>query len=255
MLRFTANLSLLFNETELIDRFQAASEQGFSAVEIQFPYTLPAQQIQTKLAANRLQLILFNVDADDLMQGGEGLTCVPEKRAAFQTAVAQTVAYAEKLKPAVINVLPGRCLNENRREEYMRTFKENLAYALKAFSSLGIKTVFEAVNTYDMPGFLIHSGQQMLEILNQLNNPMLAMQYDIYHMTMMGENPTEFINQHGVNIGHIQFADSPGRGQPGTGAIDFGQLFSVIENSNYSGWLGAEYKPVGKTEDSFTWFQ
>ena len=255
MLRFTANLSLLFNETELIDRFQAASEQGFSAVEIQFPYTLPAKDIQTELTTNRLQLVLFNVDADDLLLGGEGLACVPEKRKRFRAAVAQTVAYAEILKPAVINVLPGRCLDKNGHEEYLLTFKENLVYALEAFSPLGIKTVFEAVNTYDMPGFLIHSGQQMLEILKQLNNPMLAMPYDIYHMTMMGENPAEFINQYGSNIGHIQFADSPGRGQPGSGTIDFEQLFNAIENSDYSGWLGAEYLPVGKTKDSFTWFQ
>jgi hydroxypyruvate isomerase len=254
MLRFSANLSLLFNETDFSNRFQAASEQGFSAVEIQFPYSLPAEQIQAELTANRLQLILFNVAADDLMQGGEGLACVPEKRNRFRTAVAQTIAYAEILKPALINVLPGRCLNENRRMEYLHTFMENLAFAVEAFSSLGIKTVFEAVNTYDMPGFLVHRGQQMLKILNQINHSMLAMQYDIYHMIMMGEKPAEFINQHSVNIGHIQFADSPGRGQPGTGNIDFKQLFNTIDNSDYSGWLGAEYHPVGRTKDSFDWF-
>lgn len=255
MPRFSANLSLLFNETGLINRFQAASEQGFSAVEIQFPYTLPAKDIQTELTRNRLQLILFNVAADDLLQGGEGLASVPEKRTHFQAAVAQSVAYAEILKPEVINVLPGRCLNKNRRKEYMHTFKENLAYAVEAFSPLGIKTVFEAVNTFDVPGFMIYNSQQMLEILTQLNHPMLAMQYDIYHMTRMGESPAEFIKQQGANIGHIQFADSPGRGQPGTGTIDFKQLFNAIDNSDYSGWLGAEYLPVGTTADSLTWFK
>lgn len=254
MPRYAANLSLLFNETKLIKRFQAASGQGFSAVEIQFPYTLPAKDIQTELTTNQLQLILFNVAVDDLLHGGEGLACVPQKRKLFQAAIEQTVAYAEVLKPEIINVLPGRCLNKNCREKYMHTFKENLAYALQTFSPLGIKTVFEAINTYDMPGFLVHSSQQMLNILADLNHPMLSMQYDIYHMARMGENPVEFIKQQGVNIGHIQFADNPGRGQPGTGSIDFGQLFNVIDNSDYSGWLGAEYLPVGTTVDSLSWF-
>lgn len=253
MPRFAANLSLLFKETGLINRFQAAREQGFSAVEIQFPYTLPAKDIQTQLSKNQLQLILFNVAVGDLLQGGEGLACVPGKHKSFQAAVAQAVAYAEILKPEVINILPGRCLNKNRREQYLQTFKENLAYALDVFSPLGIKTVFEAINTFDMPGFLIHSSQQMLDILTDLNHPVLAMQYDIYHMTRMGDNPADFIKHQGTNIGHIQFADNPGRGQPGTGSIDFEQLFYVIESSNYSGWLGAEYVPVGRTEDSFTW--
>ncbi len=254
MPRFAANLSLLFNETRLIERFQAASKQDFSAVEIQFPYDLPAKDIQSELITNQLQLILFNVPVDDLLHGGEGLACVPEKRQRFQAAIAQTVTYAETLKPDVINVLAGRCLNKKYRAQYLQTFKENLAYALEAFSPLGIKTVFEAINTYDMPGFLIHSSQQMLDIFTDLNHPMLAMQYDIYHMTRMGENPTEFINQQGTNIGHIQFADNPGRGQPGTGSIDFEQLFNVIDNSDYSGWLGAEYLPVGTTAESLNWF-
>jgi hydroxypyruvate isomerase len=254
-LRFTANLSLLFTEIDLIKRFQAASVQGFSAVEVQFPYTVPAEDIQAELIANRLQLILFNIDAGDLLQGGEGLACVPEKRNYFRAAVAQTVAYAEILKPSIINVLPGRCHNKNRHQEYMCTFTENLAYALQAFSPLGIKTVFEAVNTFDMPDFLVYSGKQMLEILQQLNHPMLSMQYDIYHMSMMGENSAEFIEQYAGQIGHIQFADSPGRGQPGSGSIDFEGLFNIIEKSEYSGWLGAEYMPAGNTQDSFSWLQ
>ncbi|MFA6163191.1 MAG: TIM barrel protein [Methylobacter sp.] len=254
MLKFTANLSLLFTEVELIDRFKAARQHGFDAVEIQFPYSLSAQTLRATLDEQQLKLVLFNVDAADLLQGGEGLACVPEKRSQFRQAVTQTVEYAERLKPEVINVLPGRCLDENRLPEYMETFKENLCFAAEAFSPLGIKTVFEAVNTYDMPGFIIHSGSQMLDILNQLKHPDLFMQYDIYHMQMMGEKPEEFIAEYADQIGHIQFADCPGRGQPGTGQIDFERVFSAIEKSAYAGWVGAEYKPVGTTADSLGWF-
>jgi len=255
MLNFTANLSLLLTEVALIDRFNAAKQAGFNAVEIQFPYELSSAAIKSKLDEYDLKLVLFNVDAADLLQGGEGLACVPEKCNQFRLAVAQTVEYAELLKPEAINVLPGRCLDKSRLEHYLETFKENLYFAVEAFSPLGIKTVFEAVNTHDMPGFIVHSGAQMLSVLAQLNHPELFMQYDIYHMQMMGEKSEEFIAEHADKIGHIQFADCPGRGQPGTGRIDFDRMFSAIEKSGYSGWVGAEYKPVGATTESLDWLK
>ncbi|HEY8158934.1 MAG TPA: TIM barrel protein [Methylobacter sp.] len=255
MLKFTANLSLLFTEVALIDRFKAARQAGFNAVEIQFPYELSAAEIKDKLDEYDLKLVLFNVAAADLLQGGEGLACVPEKRGQFKDAVAQTVDYAKLLKPEVINVLPGRCLDNSRLERYLETFKENLRFAVEAFAPLGIKTAFEAINIHDMPGFIIYNETQMLSVLDQLNRPELLMQYDIYHMQMMGEKPEAFIAEHAGQIGHIQFADCPGRGQPGTGRIDFKRMFSAIEKSSYSGWVGAEYKPVGTTAESLGWLR
>lgn len=253
MLNFTANLSLLFTEVELINRFKAAKQKGFDAVEIQFPYSLSAVTLKNTLEEQQLKLVLFNVDADDLLQGGEGLACVPEKRDQFHQAVAQAIEYANLLKPEAINILPGRCFNEDRKQDYLKTFKENLCFAVEAFAPLGIKTVFEAINTRDMPGFIIHNGLQMLDTLDQLNLPMLLMQYDIYHMQMMNEKPEEFIAQYADKIGHIQFADCPGRGQPGTGQINFKRIFQAIEKSAYSDWVGAEYNPVGTTSESLDW--
>lgn len=253
MLNFCANLTLLFTEVELIDRFNAAKQAGFDAVEIQFPYSLSAETLNNALEELHLKLVLFNVDADDLLQGGEGLACVPEKRDQFRQAVAQALEYAKVVKPEAINVLPGRCFNETRKQDYLKTLKENLRFAIEAFAPLGIKTVFEAINNHDMPGFIIHNGLQMLDTLGQLNLPMLFMQYDIYHMQMMGGKPEEFIARYADKIGHIQFADCPGRGQPGTGQINFERVFSIIEKSAYSGWVGAEYKPVGTTAESLGW--
>ncbi|MDO9140907.1 MAG: TIM barrel protein [Methylobacter sp.] len=255
MLKFTANLSLLFTEVALTDRFKAAKNAGFNAVEIQFPYALSAAEIKNQLDSFDLKLVLFNVDAADLLQGGEGLACIPEKREQFKQAVAQAVDYARLLEPEVINVLPGRCVDNSQLPDYLATFKENLRFAVETFAPLGSKTVFEAVNRHDMPGFIIHSGAQMLEILKQLNHADLFMQYDIYHLQMMGEDPETFIAEHATKIGHIQFADCPGRGQPGTGWIDFDRMFSAIEASAYLGWVGAEYKPVGATNSSLDWLK
>ncbi len=137
MLKFAANLSLLFIEVDLIERFQAARLHGFNAVEIQFPYTLSAEAIKTALEHQQLKLILFNVAAGDLLQGGEGLACVPEKQAQFRQAVAQAEAYARLLKPAAINVLPGRCLDAGRQQDYLTTFiwKASMVGAVAGLSS------------------------------------------------------------------------------------------------------------------------
>ncbi|MEQ1529361.1 MAG: TIM barrel protein [Methylococcales bacterium] len=254
MLKFSANISMLFTEVAMSERFQAAKQQGFQAVEMQFPYSLSAESIAEALHEHDLQLVLFNVAADDLLQGGAGLACVPEKQAQFQEAVAQALAYAKLLRPQAINVLPGRCVQANRYDEYMQTFKDNLLFAEQAFTAVGVKTVFEAINTLDMPGFMVSTGSQMLDILEQLNVANLSMQFDIYHSQMMAIDPVAFIRRHADKIGHIQFADCPGRGQPGTGQIDFQRLFSEIDSSAYTGWLGAEYKPIGSTSSSLAWF-
>ncbi|EIC31504.1 MULTISPECIES: hydroxypyruvate isomerase family protein [Methylomicrobium] len=253
MLRFSANLSLLFTEVELIDRFAAARAAGFRAVEIQFPYELEAETIRRKLDEHDLQLVLFNVPAGDLLQGGEGLACVPEKQTRFREALALAVGYAQVLRPAAINVLPGRCLDPSRLDAYLATFKRNLCLTADMFKPLGVKTVFEAINSLDMPGFIIDTSAKLLAVQDELQRADICLQYDIYHMLRMGEDPAAFIAEHAGRIGHIQFADCPGRGQPGSGEADWTALFSAIDRSGYGGWVGAEYKPIGETSASFGW--
>ena len=255
MPKFTANISLLFTEVDLIDRFAMAKKAGFNAVEIQFPYSLSAEKIKMLLDENQLSLVLFNIDAGDLLQGGEGLAAVPEKQAQFHAAVAQALSYAQILKPEVINVLPGCCYDSTRESKYLATFKENLAFAVEAFTPLGIKIVFEAINTYDMPSFVINTSEDVLKILSELSLDNLYAQYDIYHMVSMGECVADFIHTHVDKIGHIQFADCPGRHEPGTGLIDFKKIFSIIDASAYSGWVGAEYNPMGDTYKSLNWLK
>ena len=255
MLRFSANLSLLFTELPFLERFQAAKQAGFTAVEIQFPYELPAEEILKALQGNNLKLILFNVDADTLLQGGEGLAAVPEKKAEFKVAVAQAFAYAEILKPSLINVLPGRCLDRWRLTDYWLTLIDNLRFAANTFAEAGVITVFEAINSHDMPGFIVDSHAKMLALLTEVDHPALRLQYDIYHMSRMQQNCAEFIQNHATEIGHIQFADCPGRGQPGSGTVNLADLFDLISALPYRGWVGAEYKPTNTTADSLDWMK
>ncbi len=255
MLKFSANLSLLFTELDFMQRFKAARDAGFNAVEVQFPYAFSAQAIQQQVEEHRLELMLFNIDAADLLQGGEGLAAVPEKVEQFKRAVEKARDYAEILHPQVINVLPGRCLDASRAAEYLQTFQQNLSYVCNQFADMSVRIVFEAINIHDMPGFLIFTGRQMLEVLEGVQQPNLYVQYDLYHMLRMQEDCLGFLQQHWQKVGHIQFADCPGRGQPGSGAADLISVFNFIEQSGYDGWLGAEYNPQGTTVASLDWLQ
>ena len=254
-MKLCANITLLYPELPFIERFAAAAADGFKAVEIQFPYDTPLAVIQHELQQHNLRCVLINVPAGDLMQGGEGLAAVPERQAEFRAALEQCVEYARGLQVDCVNVLPGRCNDNSRRAQYLATLQSNLRLAAAALAPLGITTTFEAINTVDMPGFLIHSGQQMLDVLAELQQPAVKAQFDLYHMARMGVPLVEFIRANIGSIGHIQFADTPGRGEPGSGELDFAAVFAAITESGYSGWVGAEYRPSGPTSSTLGWMQ
>ena len=123
------------------------------------------------------------------------------------------------------------------------------------FSSTGIQICIEAINEHDMNGSLVSTQDTALELLDRVDNPNTALQFDAYHVSMMGEHPVRRFNALSDRIWHIQFADIPGRHQPGTGTIDFTSLFAAIEHSSYDGWTGAEYHPTGRTTDSLNWMR
>ena len=253
MPNFSANLSVLFTEHSMLDRFQAAADGGFKAVEIQFPYDEKALDLKAAADQAGVEIVLINVPAADLLEGGKGLAGIPGMEQEYQQALDLCVSYAEVLQPRGINVLAGREEDPEKYHECHRTFIANLRHTAETLDRLGISTVFEAVNIHDMPGFLVHNLREQIEILEEVQHPNVMLQYDIYHMHRMGEHVCENIFEHAHIIGHIQFADAPGRGQPGTGEIDFEAAFKAIDDSSFNGWTGAEYKPTGSTKSSLGW--
>lgn len=252
-MKLSVNLSMMYLELPFLERFEAAKEDGFHSVEIQFPYEFSIQDIQARLKENEQECVLINVAAGDLMTGGEGLAAVPGKTAEFAAAVVECMAYARGLKVKCVNVLPGRCTDPSLKTQYLDTFKKNLLRTAKNLSPFGITTTFEAINQFDMPGFLISRGHEMLSILEEVDHPAVKAQFDIYHMSRMGVDVTGFLRRHASKIGHIQFADAPGRHEPGTGRVDFEEVFRVIEESSYAGWVGAEYRPSKPTSETLGW--
>lgn len=255
MPHFSANLSLLFREYPLIERFAAARQAGFDAVEIQFPYELTIEQIHQQLDEHDLDLVLINVPAGDLMMGGDGLACVPKKEQDFRMAVMEALTYADALGVGRVNVLAGRQPDNSDLLHCLHTLAHNLRYAAESFQSIGVITTFEAINTFDMPRFLIKSVVDMQEMLEAVDHPTLKMQFDCYHMARMGEDLATALRENIRQIGHIQFADSPNRNQPHTGQLDYPPLFTLLDELKYSGYCGAEYHPTGHTLDSLAWFQ
>lgn len=255
-MKLAANVSMLFTELPLLERFCAAKSVGFNAVEIQFPYVEPIVDIKEQLKKHELECVLINVPAGDLMEGGEGLASVPGKEAEFAAALVECLSYVTALGVKCVNVLPGRCLDDSKRSLYLETFKRNLNTAAGMFKSLGVTVTFEAINTFDMPKFLIHSVEQMLDVIEETECDNIKMQFDIYHMARMeGEDLNNLISCFNHQIGHIQFADVPGRGEPGSGRLDFNEIFETIKNSEYQGWVGAEYKPTKYTQNTLGWMK
>lgn len=252
-MKFCANLTLLYTEVPLLQRFALAAADGFSAVEIQFPYDTPIKDIQQQLTKHQLKCVLINVPAGDLMQGGEGLAAVPARKGEFSAALVECLAYARALKVECVNVLAGRCLDENKRVFYLDTFYKNLKKTAEALMPFGIVATFEAINTRDMPGFLISTTEQMLTTLQMVRHPNVKMQIDIYHMALMRQRLSGFFQDNVEKIGHVQFADIPYRGEPGTGKLDFPKIFKTIAASGYNGWVGAEYKPSKPTSETLAW--
>ncbi len=254
-MKLCANLTLLYTEVPFLERFALAAADGFTAVEIQFPYDTPIVAIQRELMAHKLRCVLINIPAGDLMQGGEGLAAVPARKAEFSAALVECMAYARALKVACVNVLPGRCLDDSKREEYLETLCHNLIKTADTLKHFGITTTFEAINTKDMPGFLISTTAQLLDVLKRVHHPHIKAQFDIYHMAVMEQDLLDFLAKHAKDIGHIQFADTPHRGQPGSGHLDFPLLFKAIDDSGYTGYVGAEYKPTRPTSRTLTWMR
>ncbi|CAD5107782.1 hydroxypyruvate isomerase family protein [Zestomonas carbonaria] len=242
-MKIAANLSLLFAERPLVERVVAAAAAGFDGVEIQFPYEVPALRLKEALEAAGMPLVLINVPAGDLMTGGPGLAAVPERRDDFAAALREALTYAAMVRPACVNVLPGRLAEGVGRDEALQTLAANLRLAAEEFQVLGIRLLVEAINPLDMPGFLINTPEHLIELLDAVDHPNLAAQLDFYHMARQGFDLPASIARLRGRIGHVQFADCPGRGAPGSGTLDFAAALRALGEVGYDGWLGAEYKP------------
>jgi hydroxypyruvate isomerase len=253
MLKFAANLTMLFTEVPFLDRFAAAARAGFRHVEFLFPYNFVASEIVSQLDANGLQLVLHNLPAGNWDAGERGIACHPDRVDEFRAGVAKAIEYGKALGVSQINCLAGKAPAGVVAAELRRTFVDNLRFAAAELKKSGLRLLIEPINTYDIPGFYVNRTAQALAIIDEVGSENLFLQYDIYHAQRTEGEIAATIEKNLPRIAHIQLADNPGRNEPGTGEINYGFLFTHLDTIGYTGFVGCEYKPATTTEAGLGW--
>jgi len=253
MLKFSANLTMLFNEVDFLSRFERAATAGFKGVEYLFPYGWSKEQLVNALGKHGLEQVLHNLPAGDWQAGERGIACLLGREGEFQEGVGTAIEYAKALKCHRLNCLVGKVPEGIPLEKVRQTLVSNLRFAATALEQEKIRLLIEPLNSQDIPGFYLVHTQDALQLFKEIGHPNLWLQYDVYHMQVMEGNLTRTISTNLSRIAHIQIADNPGRHEPGTGEINFTSLFRFIDEARYEGWIGCEYVPSGKTEDGLQW--
>lgn len=253
MPHFAANLTFLFTELPFMERFSAARDAGFHAVEFMSPYEFDLGDIKARLKETGLRLILCNLPAGNWASGDRGTACNPERKEEFREGVARGIDAARTLGFDRMNCLVGLKPEAVSDKDTREMIVENIRYAAIALGQEGIRLVVEPINRFDMPGFALNTCANALKILEEVNHPNACLQFDIYHARREGEDTTAILHNHLDRIGHIQIADCPGRHQPGTGETDFRFLLQEIDRLGYRGFVSMEYIPVPDTLTSLRW--
>jgi hydroxypyruvate isomerase len=255
MPRFAANLSMLFTEVDFMERFARAREAGFEGVEYLFPYAWPAADIARELEAHNLTQVLFNLPPGDWDAGERGIACLPDRVEEFRAGVDQAIDYARALGCRQVNCLAGLKPLDLEEEVAWETLVSNVQYAADRLEAEGITLCLEAINSrVDMPRFFLDTSGKVLALIDEVDSTNVRLQYDLYHMQIMEGDLIRTMECLLPWIGHIQFADNPGRHEPGTGEINFSNVFAAIDRMDYDGWVSAEYRPTGDTGASLAWF-
>lgn len=253
-MRFSANVSILFKEAPFLERFELAAAAGFGAVEFWWPTGEDLGEIEKAVKGSSLRVALFNFDAGDMASGDRGLVSDSDTQQQFRENVPVALELARLLDCRRMNVLLGHEKEDMDREEQLALARENVGFAADEARKVGIELVIEAVNTFENGPYLIYTTDEAVEFVESLDRGNVTIQHDFYHMQRMEGNLVAKLREHIESIGHIQIADSPGRGEPGTGEIHYPYVLGVLEELGYDGYVGLEYNPTTEaTEDSFSW--
>lgn len=264
MSRFAANLSMLYNEYEFMDRFAAAAQDGFKAVEFLFPYAFDAKELRQRLDDNGLTQVLFNAPPGNWDTGERGLACLTARENEFQTGLMQALEYAEALDCPRIHVMAGIAANNAEPQSLKNTYLRNLSWAAEQAKKSGRDVLIEPINTRDMPGYILNYQAQAHHIVQQIEASNLKVQMDLYHCQVMEGDVATKIRQYlpTGRVGHFQIAGAPSRNEPDTGELNYPYLFDVIDEvsalCNWQGWVGCEYRPArgntrNSTRDGLAW--
>ena len=241
-MRLISNISMMFTEVPVVDRLAAARAAGFDGVEIQFPDTDDIAAVAAESRRTAMPIVLINVPRGP--GDAVGLASLPGQEQAYRAAVAECARNAKALGARKVNVLAGRPPADADPADCARVLRQNLIHTADVMQEIGVRVMVEPVNRGDVPGFFLSGLAAGLGVLSDIVHPNLFLQFDLYHMA---------ITQAGPRIGHVQFADAPGRHEPGSGGIDFAAALAALRETGYDDAVSAEYNPKTETPAGLDW--
>jgi len=266
MPRFAANLHYLFTEVPFLERFDCAAEVGFKGVEFQVPYDYLGAELRARLSANALEMVLFDAPMGDWNAGDRGLAAVPGREAEFRASLPRVVEYAQALHCDLVHVMAGVVSGATDYAQAERTYIGNLRHAAGFLKAYGVRVVIEPINrklgimqggvsytTQGMHGYFLNHTEQARRILEQVASDNLFLHLDLYHMQMLEGHLAETLQANLDLLRHVQIAGVPGRHEPTVGEIQYPYLFNLLDELGYGGWVGCEYRPLGRTVDGLGW--
>lgn len=255
MPKFAANLTVMYNEYEFLDRFQAAAKDGFKAVEFLFPYAFSAGELKSRLCDNGLKQVLFNCPPGDWAAGERGIASLPGREDEFKRGIEQALAYAQGLGNKCLHVMAGLFFPEWDRAYHHAVYLRNLDFAARQAAVHGIEILIEPINTRDMPGYFLTHQDEAHAICKEVGAPNLKVQFDIYHCQIVEGDVATKMRRDIDGIAHIQIAGVPERNEPDTGELNYFYLFELMDQLGYDGWVGCEYRPRAGTSNGLGWMK
>lgn len=260
-MEYDVNLSILFTELDLLRRPAAAAEAGFDAVEFWWPFAAavpPDAEVERFARAVEdagVRLVGLNFFAGDMPAGERGVLSDPARAAQFADNVDVVVGLGERLGCRKFNALYGNRVDGVATAEQDEVATAGLLRASGALARIGGTVLIEPVS--GTPGYPLRTAAEALAVIDRVERAggsgNLRLLFDVYHLVVNGDDPRAVLGSSAGSIGHVQIADAPGRGEPGTGEIDFGAVFAQLAAAGYDGHVGLEYRPSGSSAGSFGW--
>ena len=259
MPHFAANLTTMYREHDFLDRFGAASRDGFTAVEYMFPYAYSAETLRRLLQEHGLRQVLFNAPAGDWDQGDRGTTCVPGREAEFRAGFERALEYANTLECPRIHAMAGVLPADGDRARFRATYLENLGWASQKAGEAGVDVLIEPIALRNMPRFFLNRQDEAHAVVAEVGQPNLRVLFDLFHCQVEeGDLATKirrYLGEKPVRVGHLQIAGVPYRHEPDQGEVNYNYLFDVIDEAGYTGWVGLEYIPLAGTSEGLAWLE
>ena len=253
MPRFAANLSMMFTEHAFPERFRAAANAGFDAVEFLFPYDYPAEDIADWRRMAGVEQALFNLSPGNWEAGERGLAALPGRKEEFRQSVEIALDYAGIIGTPRLHMMAG--IADPSDPAHQACYREQLAFAADAAAEQGVTIMIEPINGRDMPGYFLDDFDRAAGLIEDIGRPNVRLQFDIYHRQILHGDVLTGLKSLMPLIGHVQIASVPARNEPGTGELDDCRILRTLDELGYEGFVGCEYRPAAGTLDGLGWLQ